>query len=246
MKRAPLVILLLLLVPMLASCVGNRAKVDKPRVAELNTRLGLEYLGQGRLDLARIKLARALEAEPRSASVNWANALLYEKLGETEKAESFFRKALRADPDSSEAHNNFGAFLCEQERFKEGVKHFEKAAANPLYPTPEYALANAGLCLLDAGDEERAESFFRKALERNPNYARALYQMALLTYNQKRYLSSRAYRERLEAVLKKKDPRVLWLCVVTERAMNNYDDADRCEKVLKTAFPDSKEASSLY
>ena len=246
MKRAPLVILvLLLLAPMLVSCVGNRVKVDKARVAELNTRLGLEYLEQGRLGLARVKLERALHAQPHSASVNWANALLYEKLGETDKAESFFRKALRADSDSSEAHNNFGAFLCEQKRYDEGVKHFEKAAANPLYPTPEYALANAGLCLLDAGDEEGAESFLRKALERNPKYARALYQMALLTYEQKRYLSSRAYRERLDAVLKKKDPRVLWLCVVTERAMANYDDADRCEKLLKTTFPGSKEAASL-
>jgi len=242
--RSLLVIVSILLA---TACVGpGKPTVDKAQVAELNTRLGLEYLEQGRLDLARVKLERARQAQPHSAEVNWANAMLYEKLGDMEKAETFFRRAMRADPTSAEAHNNFGAFLCRQGRIEEGLGHFEKAAADPLYPTPEYALANAGLCLLEAGDETRAEVYFRKALDRNPRYASALYQMALLTYRQKRYLASRAFRERLANVLKKPQPKVLWLCVVTERAMSNYDEADRCEKTLKTRFPESDEASSLY
>lgn len=232
---------------LLVACVGpGKPKIDNARVAELNTRLGLEYLHQDRLDVARVKLDRALHAQPHSAAVNWANALLYEKLGDMEKAESFYRKAVRYDPKSAEAHNNFGAFLCKQGRVSEGVEHFDKAAANKLYPTPEYALTNAGLCLLESGDAAKAEMYFRKALDRDPRYASALYQMALLTYRQKRYLSSRAYRERLAAALKGLQPKVLWLCVVTERAMNNFKDADRCEKTLKTSFPDSEEASSLY
>ncbi len=239
--------LLIVAVVLASGCVGpGKPTVDKAQVAELNTRLGLEYMEQGRLDLAKVKLERARQAQPRSAEVNWANAMLYEKLGDMEKAESFFRKAMRADPSSAEAHNNFGAFLCRQERIEEGLKHFDKAAANPLYPTPEYALANAGLCLLEAGDETRAEEYFRKALEKNPHYAAALYQMARLTYRQKRYLASRAFRERLAHVLKKPQPQLLWLCVVTERAMSNYGEADRCEKTLKTRFPDSDEARSLY
>ncbi len=232
---------------LLGACVGpGKPKVDKARVAELNTRLGLEYLQQDRPDLAKVKLDRALEARPRSAAVNWANALLYEKLGDMEKAEAFYRKAVKYDPDSAEAHNNFGAFLCKRGRANEGVKHFDKAAANTVYPTPEYALTNAGVCLLEAGDDVEAEAYFRKALDRNPRHASALYQMALLTYRQKRYLSSRAYRERLSAVMKGPQPKVLWLCVVTERAMDNFNEADRCEKELKTRFPASEEASSLY
>ncbi len=232
---------------LLGACVGpGKPKVDKARVAELNTRLGLEYLQQDRPDLARVKLDRALQARPHSAAVNWANALLYEKLGDMQKAESFYHKAVKYGPDSAEAHNHFGTFLCKRGRVEEAIEHFDKAAANTLYLTPEYALTNAGLCLLEAGDEVKAETYFRKALDRNPRHAAALYQMALLTYRQKRYLSSRAYRERLSAVMKGPQPKVLWLCVVTERAMNNYSEADRCEKALKTRFPASEEASSLY
>jgi type IV pilus assembly protein PilF len=237
----------LLIALLLAACVGpEKRPVDTVRAAELNTRLGLSYLEQGRLELARMKLQRALDEQPDSSRVNWANALLYEKMGEKKRAESLYRKATKLNPEDAEALNNFGTFLCREGRIDEGIKRFEKAASNPLYKTPEYALTNAGLCMLKAKKVEKAEAYFRRALDHNTRYASALYQMALLTYQQKRYLSSRAYRERLAAVLNRLEPKVLWLCVVTERAMSNYSEADSCERTLKTEFPTSHEASQLY
>lgn len=241
------VLMALLLALALAACVGPRpAAVNKGRAAELNTKLGLSYLEQGRLDLAELKLQRALKESPESSRVLWANALLYEKLEKNKRAEALYRKAIRYNPKDSEALNNFGTFLCKGGREKEAVKMFEKAVANPLYRTPEYAYTNAGLCELRSNNDVKAEEYFRKALDTNTRYASALYQMALLTYQQKRYLTSRAYRERLAAVLKKLNPKVLWLCVVTERGLGDYSEADSCEKTLKATFPTSREASLLY
>lgn len=246
MKAGSLLVVLLVAISVVA-CVGPRPMpVDKGRAAELNTKLGLSYLEQGRLDLAELKLQRALKEAPKSSRVLWANALLYEKLEKKKRAEALYRKAIQYNPKDSEALNNFGTFLCKEGREKEAVDMFEKAVANPLYHTPEYAYTNAGLCELKSSNEVKAEEFFRKALDTNTRYASALYQMALLTYRQKRYLTSRAYRERLAAVLNKLNPKVLWLCVVTERGLGDYSEADSCEKTLKTAFPTSREASLLY
>ncbi len=216
------------------------------RAAELNVQLGLDYLEQGRLDLAETKLKRALQQDPHNSLVNWSYALLQERLEEDHKAEKYYRRAIELNPKDSEAMNNYATFLCKRDRLKEAYRIFERAANNLLYPQREVVYFNAGLCASRHDDALKAENYFSKALEIRPNYASALYQMGLLTFKQKRYLASRAYRKRLEQVMKKPDPKVLWLCVVNERAMANYTEADRCERQLKTQFPTSSEATSLF
>ena len=59
-------------------------------------------------------------------------------------------------------------FLCRQNRWSDAEPYFKRAADNPHYTTPEIALANAGVCALNAGDREKAEENFRAALTKNP------------------------------------------------------------------------------
>ncbi|MGF1644078.1 MAG: type IV pilus biogenesis/stability protein PilW [Thiotrichales bacterium] len=216
------------------------------QVAEINTKLGLDYLQNGNLNLAKSKLDRALTEDPLSSQVRWANALLEERLGDNAKAEAHYREAVRLNPTDSEALNFFGVFLCRQSNVTEALDAFDRAVRNPLYPTPEYAYTNAGICAAQNGYPAQADAYFRSALEKNPIYAMALYHMALLSYNEQRYLPARAYRQRLEQAMNEVDPRVLWLCAVTERRLGNLDEAHRCEDRLKREFPTSEEASSLY
>jgi type IV pilus assembly protein PilF len=205
----------------------------------------LSYLQKERPDLAKIKLGRALKQAPNSSRVNWAYALLEEKLGKMNSAEKYFDKATKLNPDDAEGHNNYGAFLCGQDQVPEALAQFKLAIANPLYETPEYAYLNAGLCAAGHDDTERAEDYFRKALDKNEGYVSALYQMALLTYQQKRYLASRAFRQRATDAMSDDDPKLLWLCMMTERELKNSTEADECERSLKTNFPASTEAAGL-
>jgi len=247
MKNFNLIVVLMAAL-FLSACAGSKVGTghDKnPQAAELNVQLGLSYLQKERPDLAKIKLERALKQAPNSSRVNWAYALLEEKLGNMNSAAKYFEKATKLNPDDAEGRNNYGAFLCSQDQVPEALAQFKLAVANRLYETPEYAYLNAGMCAAGHDDAEQAEDYFRKALDKSEGYVSALYQMALLTYQQKRFLASRAFRQRATDALSDDDPKLLWLCVMTERALKNSTEADECERSLKTNFPASTEAAGL-
>ena len=235
---------------LLTSCATTTLDPDIPNIprnpeaAVTNVRLGVKYMQQGRLQLADTKFKRALAQDPSSSLVWWTNALFAEKLGELDKAERYFRKAIRLNKKDSEAHNNFGAFLCRQERVEEALQEFDQAVANPLYATPEYAYTNAGVCLLQQGDNDRARDYLHKALEVNQNYAAALYQMALLNYGEGRYARASDFLQRLSSAARN-NPKVLWLCAATYRQLGDLEAANRCARQLRKNFPLSREADRL-
>ncbi len=225
------------LIVMFGACATVGQRTDNARAAAINAKLGLAYMKQNHMALAETKLTRALEQAPNSSLAHWANALFHERLGNDKLAEKHFRKAVRLNPKDPGARNGYGAFLCRQGRVQAGLAQFQALADDPEYVTPEVALTNAGKCLLKSGDDVGAEGYFRRALEVNPRYPSALFEMASLLDRQRRYLGSRAYRQRLEAVLDAPSPKVLALCVSTERAMGNHEIADDCERQLQSRFP---------
>jgi len=215
-----------------------------PKAAIVNVRLGINYMQMGKLPLANAKLKKALAQDPDSSLVNWTNAVLAEKLGETEDAEKLFRRAINLDKNDSEAHNNYGAFLCRLSRVDEALDQFNLAVANPLYQTPEYAYTNAGVCLVQQDRAPDAREYFFKALEKNSAYPTALYQMALLNYGEGRYARSHEYLQQLSYTARN-NPKVLWLCAVTERQLGNMDASRDCAKQLRKNFPLAREIDRL-
>ncbi len=233
---------------LLSACVTTSydGVEHNPKAADINMRLGLNYLQQGSYELANNKLSRALKQAPELAETNWAYAVLQEAINHPSLAQKHYRKALRLSPDAPDILNSYGSFLCKQGDAKGAFAQFEKVAQNKLYPKPEIALTNAGVCALKNKDVKLAETYFRRALNANATYASALYQMALITFNDKRYLASRAYRERLHEVLSRPDPKVLYLCAKTEERLGNRLEAARCARKLKSEFPSTEEARSIY
>src|SRR6266478_793468 len=73
-----------------AGCSSGRQATGNERAAAYNAQLGMAYLHQGDLALAKEKLERALAQNPRDANVHSALALLYESLGNPAKADSEF------------------------------------------------------------------------------------------------------------------------------------------------------------
>ena len=222
----------------------QREKENATRAAASYTELGIEYFRQGRYELSRTKLERALELDPDFPQAHGAIAVLYEKVGETGLAEKHYKKALRLSPDDSGSQNNYGQFLCFQGRYKEAQEKFMKAANNPFYPSPQVPLTNAGLCAKRVLDAEQAEQNFRKALQVDPKFAPALLQMAVLKFEQGRFLSARAYLERFQQVAKH-NPGSLWLAFQTEFALKDNNASGRYALLLRKNFPRSEEAVLL-
>jgi len=225
-------------------CSSGQKTQRNVEASEINTTLGLAYLRTNDLNSAKEKLEKALKQNPKSSMTNMAYALLLQKIEEPEKADQYFNIAIKLDPENPELRNNYGGFLCENARYKEGVDQFIQAMNNPLYKTPQYAADNIGNCYLKSGDLVRAEGYYRKALEIDKYFPQGLYHMARLTYLNQEYMGTRAYLQRFNAVAGDAPP-TLWLCYQVELELDNSIEANRCAEKLLKKFPDSKEASQL-
>ena len=189
----PLKLTLVALVALsLAACTTARQERKDKDAANYNTQLGLEYLQQGDLALAKNKLDRALSEDPESADVHSARAVLFERMGERDKADGEFRSALRLAPHDPQTINKYAVYLCSGGRTDEGVKRFLEAAHNPLYRTPEVAYSNAGVCLRAAKRDDEAAVNFNRALQLRTDYAEAAFQLATLQFERGQLPAARA------------------------------------------------------
>ncbi len=217
---------------------------EPEQASAVNTQLGIEYMRQGRNDIALKKLLKALEQDDRNAETHNALGVLYERLGRLENAEHHYVTALRIAPGDSSAHNNFGNYLCRQQRIGEAEQQFVKAVTNPLYNTPELAYTNAGNCFIRDNQLEKADLYLQKALRANAQFAPALYQQAELRFRQKNYMEVRELLRRYEG-LAQHTPQTLSLAVRNERALGDHDSEASYVLKLRAMYPDAEETKQL-
>jgi len=212
--------------------------------AGFNVQLGLGYLQQGNLSVAKEKLERAERESPRDPKVHNAMGLLYERLGDPKRADEEFHTALRYAPKDPEVANNYAVFLCKSGRTEDGVKYFLEAARNPLYRTPEAAYTNIAVCLRAAQREDEAKQYLQRALSIKPNFAEAAYQLTDLEFAHGHLNEARAvlthYTDSFEAT-----PDLLLLGVRIARAMGDRVAAERYARTLRMDFPGSEQARAL-
>jgi type IV pilus assembly protein PilF len=251
MIRRLLMPLLPLLPLLLTGCVTSSNSpfqgdnVSMKQASQDNVTLGIAYLKQGNRDAAMQKIQKAITQDPDNARAYTAEALIYNADDEPDKAKDAYKIALRKAPDDPEIQNNYAVFLCQQDKPKDSLEYFMKAAANPHYTTPDGAYVNAGLCASRIPDLALAEQYFRKALAINPNLVEPLFQLAQLSYNQKKYLSARAFIERYDTLVPASRPDVLLLAVNNERALGDRQAAADYAKQLLKLYPASEQAQQL-
>ncbi|MHB1566031.1 MAG: type IV pilus biogenesis/stability protein PilW [Acidiferrobacter sp.] len=140
-----------------------RLTTQSRRLLQLRTALGVGYMRQGEMGLARHELALALMMDRNNASANDAMALVEERLHERKKARYYFQRGLAHHPTNGALQNNYGAFLCSGGKVDKALQHFKAALASPLYPTPQLADLNAGICLLRTPHLHQAISYLHRA-----------------------------------------------------------------------------------
>ncbi|MDN3517904.1 type IV pilus biogenesis/stability protein PilW [Aquisalimonas lutea] len=236
--------LLLTLVMAAAVLTGCATGGERQEAARINTQLGINYLQQDNLNQASQALNKALEQDSRNAEAHAAMAVLSERLDDHDKADRHFRRALRLGDEQPSVHNNYGRFLCNQERYEEADEQFRKAINDPLYERKHLALSNAGLCALRAGRTDKADEYLRRAVEQRPNFAPALRRLAQLRYEQGEYTSARGYYQRF-ADNGRQNAASLLLGVRIARALGNQDEAASYALRLRSQYPDSEQNRTL-
>ncbi len=229
---------------MLACSSDSPKGTDERSPTELYVQKGVQYMENGRLDVAQQDLERAVELDDKNAEGHNVLGVLYERINRPEDAERQYKRALALDENNFAAANNFGRLLCTDGQYDLAMKRFQTIIDSKMYRTPWLALTNAGICAKSnksKGMGAEAESYLRKALEANPNFAPALLEMAKLSLENRNYLSSRAFLQRFES-LSGAMPESLFIGVQTELGLGNAKDAEANRKKLQQQFPESKEA----
>lgn len=223
----------------------SSAKTDRQEAARVHVELGQHYLAQNKLEFAMEKLQKALQFDPNSADANTVIAVLYERINNRKQAEEHYRRAVELQPKLGGPNNNYGSFLCHAGQYDEAEKYFQRAVADPFYKTPDIALTNAGVCLLQGGRVDRAEADFRHAVELNPNNSTALLHLASALFQKSDFFRARAFIQRYEAQGDQTTPEALQLGHDIESKLGNATAARDYARRLRQDFPDSQQARKL-
>lgn len=220
-----------------------RAEPNLQEAARLNTDLGVNYARTGNFEVAFDKFQRALGQDANYAPAHAGIAFVYSQRRDPERAEQHYERALQLQPNDPITRNNYGVFLCSQQRYKDADKMFLRAATSPNYREPERAYTNAGVCVRRVPDLDKAEGYFKDALKLRPEYPEALQQMASLYLERKEYARAKAYLQRYEKV-GAATAATLWMGAKIEFALGDENAASEYARRLRTEFPDSEESLS--
>jgi len=223
---------------------GGLDRVSPVRAAEINARLGVAYFERGQLELAMELLQTALSHDEQHVPAHVTLAMIHEQIGDERRARQHYRQAARLAPNDGGTLNSYAVFLCRNGEFDQAEDYFMRAVSDPFYGTPAVAWANAGACARRAGDPARASQYLRQAIELEPGFPDALYNLAEVYYQQGDAFRARAFLQRYEAVVEP-EPGALLLGFQIESDLGNAGDARRYASRLEGGFPDSEQLREL-
>lgn len=195
----------------------------------------------GRVDESERLARQALKADPKSGDAHTLLAAVATARGNVADAGSHYQQAVRLAPETGAYANNYGTWLCANGRAAESLGWFDKALADPGYPTPVAALANAGACANGIGQQGRAEASWRQALAIDRDNLQSLSGMAALQFALGQYVEARAFAERWLA-LAPTDAEGLQLAARIEQKLGDNLAAQRYLSRLQAISPGSTTA----
>lgn len=223
---------------------GSKAQRPENYRAKVHTELAAQYYTHRNYAVSLQELRIALEADAGYAPAYNMLGLVHGALGEDRQAEDNFRKSISLAGNYSDAYNNYGYFLCQQGRYDQALVQFNAALANPLYTSPEKALANAGYCALLKGDLDESEKYLRRALVRAPGQRLALQGQAELHLRRNNPFGARANLDRLRAQ-GELDVTGTWLALRVERQLGNKAAEAGYAAQLRERYPEARETRWL-
>ncbi|ALN91859.1 type IV pilus biogenesis/stability protein PilW [Lysobacter gummosus] len=201
------------------------------------------YLEAGDVPKAREELKQALKYDPRSAEAYSLMALLAERDNQNAEAGGYYRKAAEYAPTRGAALNNYGVWLCANQRASEAMAYFDRALADPQYSTPAVVLANSGACADKLGQGERADADLRLALSIDPGNSMALGAMARRQLRLGNAFEARAFSERRLAA-GPISAEALMTASQIEQKLGDTAAAARYVQRMRAEFPDAQGSES--
>tara|TARA_B100000579_G_C22823132_1_gene851654 strand:- start:69 stop:830 length:762 start_codon:yes stop_codon:yes gene_type:complete len=217
---------------------------DLKKVSALNTELGFRYMQEQEYDLANKKIEKALTANPKNPEAHNAMGLLKNVLGKPKAAESSFARAAELSDNGPAISNNYGQFLCQRGRHKEGIKHLNLAAINPLNGDRSVPHLNLGKCYKELTNYKKAEFHLKKSLSFSPKNKNALIELANIMLIQGQFAAATSYFDEF-ASSEKHSALSLWVGYQLAAKKGDLDSRDSFRLLLMRLFPNSPESQLL-
>lgn len=147
-----------------SACVSQPSmqSFDQQAAAKARVELALGYLQQNNPQQAKINLDKALQHDKNYYLVHSVLAHYYQLQGDVDNAQREYEIALKLDDKQGDVYNNFGTFLCGQNRFEQAQAQFEQALNAPNYYRQADTLENMVLCAYSAKKREIYQQTLQK------------------------------------------------------------------------------------
>ncbi len=215
--------------------------------AQIRMQLAISYYQQGQYAVALDEIKQAIAADTEFADAYGVRALIYMAMGETTLAEDNFLRALRLAPSNPELSNNYGSFLCQQNRAKQAIPYFDAALKSRNYSSPERALLNAGNCSLKLKELDAAERYLLDALRIAPDDQSVNVGLARVYLERRNIERAGFFIDRVRSAAKTDTlaADVLWLAIRIERKRGDRSAEATLAAVLRRNFPGSPEFAAF-
>lgn len=217
----------------------EKAIEQSPQWALPWTNLSAVYIDDEEFDLAVTCGERAAQLDPTNPLVQFNIGIAYSALQppRVKDAIKHYQKTLELDPGLTDAYFNLGLlYFNEEKNSAEAVRVWKKYSE--LVPNEAAIYQNLAVAYLDLGDPDACLAALHKALEVDPQYHEAQFNIAEFYLEQKSY----AKAERELAKYQKRqpdDPRTYYLIARMEAEQNDLDSAmASLEKAFEMGFKD--------
>ncbi len=179
----------------------RRAIALNPQDVDAHFSLGAALYKQGRyaeaLDATRV----AIEQDPEYAKAHFNLGAILHALGRSEEAETHLRRAIALNPQDVDACRKLIEVLTPQGRYEEAIDLMAQAVAlDPASPQAIELHCLMGQTSQENGQPEVATEYYKRALEIDPHYTKAIRRLAHLRSDQQRYDEALELFQRLIAI----------------------------------------------
>jgi len=162
------------------ACGGTKPATTTAAAVDVATqaRVAESLFNAGRVSEALAQMDRVIANDPDNSKLHHLQGTMLFRAGRYPEAERAFLRALELDPHYTDSQNFLGSVYSEMGRPDEAQRRYEIALKDPAYPTPEMVYLNLGLLYVRQGRDADAIAPLRRAVEINPRFHRAHYELA--------------------------------------------------------------------
>ena len=198
LKLSQLVVIILINLS-ITSCsktVGSHTNDERQRLAKLHSQISFEFMLNDNLNVAEGEAQEALRLNPTGVESNHAMARVQQLLNNESQVIYHYEQALRTDPYAVVVLNDYGQYLCANNRVQEALANFDRAGSQLMISQRMVSYTRAAACSLGNQKFDLAEKYLIKALELNPESKPVLLNLVRVNLKNNDYAKADNYLNR--------------------------------------------------